>query len=168
MRSSKVRTLNKETDLFNTHSLWTKSSVQSKHAVSIHIQQMNDVLSEMKGKPLQMETQKCRNKCFINTVFNNLHNENHVKQCFKQKCAECRMKLPKREVDRSNIVWSEENHNFCDWKGNQHTRNLFTFEQKRKFEDCFVNTHSEIASALLNCNTNICETVDGGSMSCMT
>ena len=45
---------------------------------------------------------------------------------------------------------------------------LFTHEEKQNFEDCFVDAHNQIVSAVFKCNTNLCAMLDGGSMCCVT
>ena len=161
IRSEQMREYHGDDKLFQEESLWTKSSVHSRHSVCIKVKQMDELVTDLKGGSTRKNIQ---NMSFVNNVLNNLHSEHHVKQCFKDKCKECRMKLPKPEAVESRVVWSTKKFKFCDWKGNTHQRRLFTHEQKRHIEDCFVNTHSEIASAVFNCNTNVCATVDGGSM----
>ena len=117
MRSTDMSRLCKEPDLFNRNSLWTKSSVQSKHAICMQVQQMRDGLNELKGKLPKLGTQKFTERCFINTVLNNLHSEHHVRQCFKENCKECRMKLPKPEMLSPELFGATRNLDFVIGKG---------------------------------------------------
>ena len=90
-----------EVELFQEESLWTKSSVQSRHSVCIKVKQMDELVTDLKGESKRKNIQ---NMSFVNSVLNSLHSEHHVKQCFKDKCKECRMKLPKPEVLESRVV----------------------------------------------------------------
>jgi hypothetical protein len=45
---------------------------------------------------------------------------------------------------------------------------MFVFEEKQSHPDCFVNTHSEVASQFGGCNSNVIGVVDGGSVMYIT
>ncbi|KAG7365108.1 hypothetical protein IV203_038311 [Nitzschia inconspicua] len=51
-----------------------------------------------------------------------------------------------------------------DWRGNDISRSLSICVPKRAHADAYVNVHSEFASILFGCNTNVITGVDGSSV----
>ncbi|KAG7372306.1 hypothetical protein IV203_018449 [Nitzschia inconspicua] len=100
---------------------------------------------------------------FIVAALRNLHKSDRSPSCFK-KGSECRMKLPAYPSTETLVMFDDKVTSWFDWRGNDISRSLSICVPKRAHADAYVNVHSEFASILFGCNTNVITGVDGGSV----
>ncbi|KAG7371072.1 hypothetical protein IV203_019642 [Nitzschia inconspicua] len=81
-----------------------------------------------------------------------------------QRGSECRMKLPAYASTETLVMFDDKVTSWFAWRGNDISRSLSICVPKRAHADAYVNVHSEFASILFGCNTNVITGVDGGSV----
>ena len=91
---------------------------------------------------------------FACNVQSNAHFVNHATRCFK-KGEECFGNLPDGPYEYTEILFNSELDDWYDWKGLREKRSMFSVRPKRNIEDCFGNTHSQLLTPILGCNTNV-------------
>ncbi|KAG7374522.1 hypothetical protein IV203_013617 [Nitzschia inconspicua] len=100
---------------------------------------------------------------FIVAALRNLTKSDHSPSYFK-KGSECRMKLPVFPLTETLVMLDDKVTSWFPWRGNDISRSLSICVPKRAHADAYVNVHSEFASILFGCNTNVITGVDGGSV----
>ena len=94
----------------------------------------------------------CRSK---RNYRHNHHKASHTRTCFK-KGLECRARLPDIPEDSTNVIYSQEMYDQCEWTGEAHKLNNLTVRIKRNPKDAYTNTYCQ---AITNCkapaNSNV-------------
>ncbi len=100
---------------------------------------------------------------FAANALSNFHLVTHAARCFK-KGSECCASLPEPPSDGIKIDYAQFPDVWADWRGIQEERYMFRFYPEREIEDCYMNTHNEMLTTLLGCNTNILAGLNGCSV----
>ncbi|KAG7365075.1 PIF1-like helicase [Nitzschia inconspicua] len=143
---------------------WLSSRYSTKCCVLMEMEVLHSMLPPKYESQINMErfTPSARLK-FIVAALRNLHKSDHSPSCFK-KGSECRMKLPAYPSTETLVMFDDKVTSWFDWRGNDISRSLSICVPKRAHADAYVNVHSEFASILFGCNTNVITGVDGGSV----
>ncbi|KAG7369262.1 helitron helicase-like protein [Nitzschia inconspicua] len=143
---------------------WSSSRYLTKCRVLMEMEVLHSMLPPKCESQINMErfTPSARMK-FIVAALRNLHKSDHSPSCFK-KGSECRMKLPAYPSTETLVMFDDKVTSWFDWRGNDISRSLSICVPKRAYADAYVNVHSEFASILFGCNTNVITGVDGGSV----
>ncbi|KAG7367433.1 PIF1-like helicase [Nitzschia inconspicua] len=143
---------------------WLSSRYLTKCRVLMEMEVLHSMLPPKCESQINMErfTPSTRLK-FIVAALRNLHKSDHSPSCFK-KGSECRMKLPAYPSTETLVMFDDKVTSWFDWRGNDISRSLSICVPKRAHADAYVNVHSEFASILFGCNTNVITGVDGGSV----
>ncbi|KAG7373540.1 hypothetical protein IV203_034264 [Nitzschia inconspicua] len=143
---------------------WSSSRYLTKCGVLMEMEVLHSMLPPKCESQINMErfTPSARLK-FIVAALRNLHKSDHSPSCFK-KGSECRMKLPAYPSTETLVMFDDKVTSWFDCRGNDISRSLSICVPKRAHADAYVNVHSEFASILFGCNTNVITGVDGGSV----
>ena len=93
-------------------------------------------------------------RLFVINAFYNLHRSVHARACFKDDL-ECRYELPKMELTRTILTFTENPKPWFNWVGEQVYNATFTQEVKRHVFDAFMNIHNPATTEALGCNNNV-------------
>ncbi len=111
----------------------------------------------------QKSEQDQAKRYFAANALCNFHLVSHTNRCFK-KGAECYACLPEPPMESFAIDFAELPDIWANWKGIKENRYMFRFYPERNIEDCFMNTHNEMLTKILGCNTNVLAGLTGCSV----
>jgi hypothetical protein len=85
----------------------------------------------------------------------NLHSITHASRCFKGGKKECYASLPEQSFDKTILDFEQLPDVWYDAVGKETERYMFRIYPKRSSADAFVNSHNQVLTYLLLCNTNV-------------